>query len=865
MLERSMSNFSLSCLILAYALLSLPGNAPAANVLKHYYAHDAAEDSHGVIAPWYSGQNGLVDLRVRVAAEFLKRYPWVETSESVMAGPHWVFNARVDLGKDGTIHVLPATDSMNGNLGQRFKYITEAMPRYYRYIGDPAVFSYVKIASDFLLDYYMTPANHPWPKFPISVPVKGKPYGPANPGGWIQLDLSAGIGLGLIRAYQMTGETRYFEAAKHIGDVFASKCNLQRGARPWNRYAETGEARWCEKPTGNILTGGVANILIFLEELMRLGYEGNGAAIVRARDAGQAYLRDTLLPAWTITDTWGRHYWDWEHTVQGILPTGWVAQYILDHKDVFPNWKNDVRNILSLYLNHACVSPKSNGDVYSGAWAYPEGAGCCGFSLDICPVFLGRFWGRYGVEAQSEWAREITRRKTILGFYHFHEEGMVEDNIYGGQITAREWSELIGFGPILLGLEIMGWLPEMMAPARENHLVRSSAIVNRIVYNKGRIEYTTFDAPVNTVDVLRLAFAPRSVIADGKPLRSRSNLAANGYSVRKLTGGDCIVSIRRDGAKSVVLTGDDPQQLIDDGRLQYNGTWQVSSNQKDSGGGVHLSGEKNAAVTCHFEGNQVRLMGRADSSGGLADIYLDNTKQKVGIDCWIPSAVKHQQVLYSRSGLSNGPHELKIVVRGEKNSYANGANIYVDGIQFSAASTGSDFGSGGGPVGPQRMIFGFTDRKPYVDSSKQEWLPGTEFVVRTGDMTDSVAAWWTQPVKDSILGTPDPALYSYGVHAPEFWVNLTVGPGTYNVRLKFAERRDPDDPKRRPMKVAINGQPVAQALDVAQKAGGYAKPLDLSFERIRPEHGIIEIRFTGTEGGEAMIQGIELTPVQVGK
>jgi hypothetical protein len=470
------------------------------------------------------------------------------------------------------------------------------------------------------------------------------------------------------------------------------------------------------------------------------------------------------------------------------------------------------------------------------------------------------------VEADNEWAREIARRKTILGFYHFHEGGMVEDNIYGGQITAREWSELIGFGPIMLGLEIMGWLPEMLAPARENHLVRSSAIVNHIVYYKGRIEYSTFDAPPKTVDVLRLAFAPRSVTVDGKALQSRSALEANGYTVRNLACGDCIVSIRRDGAKSVVITGEDPQQVIDDGRLQYQGAWQVSSNRQDGSGGVHLSGEKNAAVTCRFDGNQVRLIGRADSSGGLADIHLDNTKQMVGIDCWIPSGTRHRQVLYSRSGLSNGPHELKIVVRGEKNSYANGANIYVDGVQFSAASAGSEFGSGGGPVGPQRMIFGFTERKPYVDSSQQEWLPGTEFVVRTGHMTDSVATtWWTQPLKDSIPGTPDPTLYCYGVHAREFWVNLTVGPGMYNVRLKFAERRASADPKRRPMNVAINRQVVARALDVAQRAGGYAKPLDLSFEQIRPEHGIIEIRFTGTDGGEAMIQAIELTPAQGGK
>jgi hypothetical protein len=28
----------------------------------------------------------------------------------------------------------------------------------------------------------------------------------------------------------------------------------------------------------------------------------------------------------------------------------------------------------------------------------------------------------------------------------------------------------------------------------------------------------------------------------------------------------------------------------------------------------------------------------------------------------------------------------------------------------------------------------------------------------------------------------DQDLYQYGVHAPEFRVNITVGPGTYNVR-----------------------------------------------------------------------------------
>jgi hypothetical protein len=53
-----------------------------------------------------------------------------------------------------------------------------------------------------------------------------------------------------------------------------------------------------------------------LDELIRLGYTGRNNALTEARDAGRAYLHDVLLPAWTINDTWGRNYWDWENPVQ---------------------------------------------------------------------------------------------------------------------------------------------------------------------------------------------------------------------------------------------------------------------------------------------------------------------------------------------------------------------------------------------------------------------------------------------------------------------------------------------------------------------------------------------------------------------
>ncbi|MCX6621115.1 MAG: hypothetical protein NTY38_08545 [Acidobacteria bacterium] len=44
-----------------------------ATTLRYYFGHAPVADKHGVIAPWYPGQNGQCDYRVRIAAETLKR------------------------------------------------------------------------------------------------------------------------------------------------------------------------------------------------------------------------------------------------------------------------------------------------------------------------------------------------------------------------------------------------------------------------------------------------------------------------------------------------------------------------------------------------------------------------------------------------------------------------------------------------------------------------------------------------------------------------------------------------------------------------------------------------------------------------
>jgi hypothetical protein len=716
---------------------------------------------------------------------------------------------------------------------------------------------------DFLLDYCQTPPDHPWPSFLISVPVKGKAYWPCNTNGMIQIDLSANMGQALLRAYQVTGNRRWFDAAKHWGDLFAAHCNLDPDADPWPRYANPETARWKD----NKQTGGVTMILAFLDELIRLGYTGTDDSLLKARDAGVRYVRDRLLPAWAVDDTWGRYFWDWPNPTQNCSTTADVAGYLISHPRRFTNWHCDARNILTLFLNHSSAAPESGGDVFSGAWAYPESSSCCGRSLWYAPLLVGGTMAQYAVAADDSWARELAYRQMILQTYDIHETGVTEDNIDGGIIVNGSWLNIAHPLPLRWVLTAIGWLPEELGASRENHAVRSSAVVDSIRYGAGHIEYSTFDAPPETMDVLRLSFVPKQITADGRAIHPRRDLLANGYTVRKLSNGDAIVQVRHDGAQRVTVVGKDPQRVVDSSALSCDGAWISEKDASVFGGTLRIAETKDAAMSVAFAGNQVRLIGRADAFGGEADVFIDGVKQLVPIDCWNPSP-RNQQVLYYKNGLFPGPHALKVVARDVGNPYSKSTRIYVDAVQFSAAGGASDFPTGTGPKEPQRMILGNPSRQDYRDARGHLWRPGTEVVTRLASGNDTVAAcWWTNAVTETVTGTPDPELYRYGYHARDFCVNITVGPGKYFVRLKFAATRGIDTAKNC-FNICLNGHEVVHNLDVSATAIGPNKAVDLVFNHVAPQNGVIDIRFTSVRvaerdqavRGEAFVQAIEIGP-----
>lgn len=838
-------------------------NALPAATLPAYYAHETVQDAQGVIAPWYQGLNGQLDERVNIAVNVYKRYPWVDKPKAVMAAPDFIYNSHWSIKPDGTIVIPPTTDWMCGDLCARAWSIIKGLTSYYQYSGDPIAFIYIPLVVDYILDYGLTDETAAWPLFPISTPTRGKAYGKCDPAGRNQLDLCAITGIEVLRAYKLTGNPRYLTMAKHWGDVFAAKCQFAKSElSPWNRYADPSVVGWSD-----VLTGTTAIIVDFLDDLIRIGYNGKEGAIVKARDAGRRFLNEQILPAWWVSDTWGRTYWDWDNPMMcGMVSM--CADHLMKYPQAYPNWRNDLRNMLSLLWNRNGADPASQGDVYNGAWAFPESSVCCGTSLSYNQYTAGPTLIRYGVLAGSDWAVEIGRRMVLMATYDSPANGVVKDGLLGNQVATGEWSNLAHPWPLCQALEAIAWLPEYFGPNRENHIVRSTSVVTNVLYEQGRIRYSTYDAPPDVQEVLRLAFQPASVEADGRRLKPRADLNGNGYMVAVLSNGDCMVKVRHDGRRRIVITGPDPQQVADDGAFAFTGAWAVGTNTAAHGGSFRSTAEAGASMTFNFIGNRVCLTGPVGPDGGWADALVDGVKEPTLVECWNPS-VRHKQPLFVKKGLTNGPHELRIVVRGEKNPLARNALVCIDSAQYSAATGEAGFGSGGGPKEPQRLIFGYTGRDDYVDSQGQAWRPGTEFVTRLGFAADTVArCWWTRRRSMYIGGTKDEEIYRYGVHAPEFWVNLTAAPGQYLVRLHWAdtpetpwvEREGKWEPVSRPTTVAINGVTVIEDLSVRKEVGTF-KAYMREFPGVRPQNGVIELRFKSTQGHEAMIQAVELIPV----
>jgi hypothetical protein len=112
-----------------------------------------------------------------------------------------------------------------------------------------------------------------------------------------------------------------------------------------------------------------------------------------------------------------------------------------------------------------------------------------------------------------------------------------------------------------------------------------------------------------------------------------------------------------------------------DPSISYTGTWSQSVLSGHSGGSVAFSSDSpNATAVISFTGTGIDYIAATWFNRGWAAVSLDGGPEQL-VDLYSPGSsingpedpvtgVKFQQVIYSASGLSNGPHTLQVRVVG---------------------------------------------------------------------------------------------------------------------------------------------------------------------------------------------------------
>ncbi|MBX9769070.1 MAG: hypothetical protein K2X47_17475, partial [Bdellovibrionales bacterium] len=479
----------------------------------------------------------------------------------------------------------------------------------------------------------------------------------------------------------------------------------------------------------------------------------------------------------------------------------------------------------------------SGPGLYSGAWQYPESASCCADSIGYAPVFGSSGVSQYGALTRDPLFLEKGRRMSILVTYDATNTGYTEDLIFGGQLVYKEWVNIAYPYHIISHLRALAQQPDVLAPNGENHLLESTAAIQTIQYRADGIDYSTLRAPIENIDVLRIAFEPTKILASGSELKKRSDLLENGYTLQDLKNGDFILKVRHDLANQVSIQGP-------------NNTTVISVPENVS-----------KPFQFDFTGNQVYLSGKSGPNGGQAKVKLDGQELLTPIDLWSPE--EKSGVVWSAVGLSNTKHIVEIIPIQSSNPRTIGSRlILTQGWAVGRATSAAPLTAA--TIKDQKVILGSVARENLLDKNGSEWWPGLDVIFDFGGPQPNTAdlvlpAFWTEPLPCQ----DDKCIYANGIHSTKFSYNFTALPGKYRLKIHFNCARSNILKSKMVFQVnSIQEFKDADILAECQLPGNSEKVVTLEKSDLSPMNGTVQIHFKASQAEhEAFASALELNPM----
>jgi hypothetical protein len=502
-------------LLIILILISFKSFAQASSEKLSY--HNIKTNEDGNILPWYSNNLGeSYDHTINILWNF-----W-DTMRTDMNGLPYYMNHQV---------WKKNFNDSRGIGGDQISMAISSWILYYDYTGNPRVLENVEFMADYYLSHSLSSLECKWPNIPY--PYNTLVYSGIYDGdmisgkGFTQPDKAGSFGNELMNLYKITGNTRYIEAAIQIANTLSSHVvigNNDQSPLPFRVNAETGKVGSLVQ-NGKVIikynyTTNWSGTLKLFSELIFMK-RGNWKFYQKCFNIILEWMKNYPLK----TNKWGPFFEDvglWSDTQINAVT---FATYILNHTELFPNWKKDARGILD--------------------WVYIE---------------LGNDkWKRYGVTVVNEQTHykvqgnSHTARQGAAELLYASKTGDMESRKLG--LLQLNWSTYMvnddgensypnkgnetwmtdGYGDYVRHyLRAMQTYPEL-SPENQNHLIKSSSVIKTISYNNDEIDYEVFDK--FSEEILRLITKPKQIIIDQRIIPESSNSSKNSWTWEQLNKG----------------------------------------------------------------------------------------------------------------------------------------------------------------------------------------------------------------------------------------------------------------------------------------------------------------------------------------
>ena len=191
-----------------------------------------------------------------------------------------------------------------------------------------------------------------------------------------------------------------------------------------------------------------------------------------------------------------------------------TARYILEHRSQVSDWQEKVARLICWVKETLGAQP------FFGAIPIHEQK-FCHFVMGSHTARFASICAQFAELTGERIFREMAIRSFNWASYMANEDGTVTVGIDRPDYYNQCWFTDGYFDYIPHFLDGMAALPEK-APANENHMLRSTSVIQQISYQPKVIHYQCFESKSN--QRLRLNFFPRKVTADGKVLSKKEKL-----------------------------------------------------------------------------------------------------------------------------------------------------------------------------------------------------------------------------------------------------------------------------------------------------------------------------------------------------